>query len=448
MWTRVRSLIATTDHTSGVLLLNRQFRRIDVRGEFDYDLGRAGQGNSLSLTGEFPAGLTTRWGAGINTTPGGGSPRYQFSYETSRASVGVRAQSTYQARSGLALSVSLTLGMSREPRSGAWSAYGHGVAGGGAASAEVFLDSNGNGVRDVGELPVQGAAMMVNNVNSAESTSADGVAFLTNVPGEQHVSLGVLPGSLEDPQWVLEDSSVQWVPRPGRTANVEFPVMVAGELSGSVFHGPESGGGALGGADLELVEVSSGIVIRRTRSDFDGFYDFTELRPGDYSVRLRPETLARWKLSAPAERQVRIAPGGCELDGLNFAVQPVGAPLPVPTEQFALESLPTPSTEPMAPITGAATQLASALTEVALCAPRVSPRPTVLSPMSPAASRAVGTTHDFLVRPPRLLRASVPVVPGWGIDSDTLLHIKPGKRPDPLAPLRVFFSKLFEWLSP
>ena len=107
-----------------MLLLNRQFRRLAVRGELDYDAGSAGQGSAVSLTAEMPRGTNVIWSAGINTVPGGNALRYQLGYETSGRTLGARVLSGYQPGVGPSLSVSLSLGMSREPL---WP-FGHGLS--------------------------------------------------------------------------------------------------------------------------------------------------------------------------------------------------------------------------------------------------------------------------------------------------------------------------------
>ena len=63
---------------------------------------------------------------------------------------------------------------------------------------------------------------------------------------------------------------------------VELPLVSAGEIEGTLIR---SGGGAIAGVGLELVD-GKGRVVRETQTEFDGFFLFDGVPYGNYSLRI------------------------------------------------------------------------------------------------------------------------------------------------------------------
>ncbi len=83
------------------------------------------------------------------------------------------------------------------------------------------------------------------------------------------------------------------LPRPGKLAMVDFPVQIAGEVSGTIYLLRAGTRREAGGVELELLD-GRGEVVARTRSAADGFYDLDRLAARTFiPCVVAPEQAAR-----------------------------------------------------------------------------------------------------------------------------------------------------------
>jgi len=210
--------------------------------------------------------------------------------------------------------------LARDPRSGKWHTQARSLAGLGAASPLVYLDANGNGIRDADEKPLEGAGFQANRASTEKKSSASGTALLTGLPTYQEVDVGIAVATLEDPLAVPERPGVRFVPRPGHVTPVDFPVLISGEVTGTVRL--ERGGEKheASGVVVQLVDLQ-GTVAKEVRTAYDGFYDITLIVPGQYDIRVSPRQAERLKLKPPAPRRITIEASGTILDGIDLLVE-------------------------------------------------------------------------------------------------------------------------------
>ena len=131
------------------------------------------------------------------------------------------------------------MGIAYDSSSRKFRAQAASVASGGGVSARAFVDENGNGRFDPGELPIEGARFDINASPAPVRADARGSAFIVNVPGHQWTDVSIEPSSLEDPSWRPSAPGIRVASRPGKTARVDLPVQVMGEITGTVWSGEE-----------------------------------------------------------------------------------------------------------------------------------------------------------------------------------------------------------------
>jgi hypothetical protein len=227
----------------------------------------------------------------------------------------------YARPGGLTAALTLNVSLARDPRSGRWHTRARSLAGLGAVSPSVYLDENGNGTLDPEEKFMEGVGFFANRASTEARTSPAGAALVTGLPPYQDTDVGISVSTLEDPLAVPERPGVRFVPRPGHVTVVDFPVLLSGEVTGTIRRriGDEKREAA--GVEVELVDAA-GNVVKQVRSSYDGFYDFTQIVPGEYRVRISGAQAARLKVAVRAEKSIRIAANGTILDGVDLLLEP------------------------------------------------------------------------------------------------------------------------------
>ena len=303
---------------TGDLLVSKFVRSWGLRGEMLYSLQPREEVTNVVVTAEriLPAYFLQ---AGINRAVQARQTHLLASVTRSEGPFGFGVNLDYAHPGGLTAALTLNVSLARDPRSGRWQTQARSLAGRGAVAPLVFQDANGNGIRDSGEAPMEGVGFYANRASSEIRTSAAGTALVTGLPPYQDVDVAIAGATLEDPLAIPLTPGVRVVPRPGHVALLDFPVLISGEITGTVRRrvGDETHEAA--GVELQLVDAT-GRVVLRARSAYDGFYDLTRIVPGEYDLRVSPEQAARLQWKAPEARRVRIAPTGTILDGLDLLI--------------------------------------------------------------------------------------------------------------------------------
>ncbi len=187
----------------------------------------------------------------------------------------------------------------KAPGSRGWFTAPYPLRGKGIAAARVYLDENGNGRRDDDEEPLENVRFSIGSGGrlSHEVTAADGSALISQLRQWQPVDISIAEQSLDDPAWIPASEGVSIVPRPGHIEELELAAIVTGEIDGTVRLGREGGEQPAAAVELELVDAA-GTVVMREKSAFDGFYLFSKVPFGQYTVRVAASQLRRLGVSA------------------------------------------------------------------------------------------------------------------------------------------------------
>lgn len=322
--------------TTGDLLASKFFRTFSLRGQANYQMDGTRHLNALSAFAETPAFEPFNLRAGLTRSIVSGDTLVQLGAQKTQGAYALGVDLSYSTRSRLSLDLTLRVGLGREPRSGQIHAQAQGIASHGAVSARTFLDANGNGVKDPGEKPFQGVGFMANGASQPGTTNSEGVAFLTNLSGDVDANLSVSSSTLEDPLMRSGIPGVRITPRPGHVVEVDIPLVLFGEITGTAFLKRDGASLELPGLLLELVDAE-GKTAKRARTAFDGFYTLSDLPPGTYQLRVSQTELHRLGLSEPKSRTVIVTSEGTVIDGLDWVLTPDLALPPVPREDVRKE---------------------------------------------------------------------------------------------------------------
>lgn len=157
----------------------------------------------------------------------------------------------------------------------------------------VFVDQNANGEFDDNETVMPDIVVTGTRRRAEAVTDADGVAWVPNLmPGPQTI-VTIDQRTLPDLTYRPAKAHLVVQTRPGVLPVINYPILVLGEVDGFVVEDdtvdPLDFAG-VGGVKILLLDAE-GTVIEQTRSEFDGYYYFSDLELGDYQVVLAGQHL-------------------------------------------------------------------------------------------------------------------------------------------------------------
>jgi formylmethanofuran dehydrogenase subunit D len=213
--------------------------------------------------------------------------------------------------------LNLAFAFGREPRKGEWFMQGGSMSREGGYSARAFIDKNLNGVLDKDEEILKNVGYKVEKAKAQNHNSKEkDVVFGTRMPAYRYSNLVIDDSTLDNALWVPKHKGYSLLSRPGTVVEVDFPILTTSEIDGNVVLIQDNQETPLSGIDIELID-KGGKVVKKLKSEFDGFYVFNQVLPGKYKIRVKPSTLDKLKLVAK-EYEVEVTDDSDIYSGNNF----------------------------------------------------------------------------------------------------------------------------------
>lgn len=310
-----------TDKVDGTVQMSYRIAGLGISGLGQYRLVPGMRATSASLIIDKLAKDNSRFNLGALHSFETGATTLTGGVDWRLGSFAMGLSGTYSNSRNFGVGLVLFHSLGRDPRSDAIHGDWQPQARSGSLAARVFLDANDNGRFDPTEALVANAGFQVNGAVSPKSrTDAKGEAWLSQLAPRQYSEVVLDTGSLEDPSWQPVVTGVRFLPRPGKAARFDFPIVSVGDAEGTVRFTSDAGLRGIGNAEIELVDAN-GAVAGKTRSASDGYFIFEKVKPGHYSVRIAAEQLSRLGITSNGEVAFDMTSEKGFVGGLDLLVQ-------------------------------------------------------------------------------------------------------------------------------
>lgn len=187
-------------------------------------------------------------------------------------------------------------------------------------AGQVFLDSNGNGRRDIGEELLPDVRVRVGNFTAV--TDSQGRYQVWDLLPYEPTLVVVDSLTLASPLWIPSYSAISVEPGPNQFRSLDLPVVPAGVIEGRVLRSTPTGPAGVPGATLLVTNRRTG--ARTTVVTFrDGGYYLMGVKPGEYEITMADATARRLGQSAdPVRFTLHPSRDGESLAGLDLTLHP------------------------------------------------------------------------------------------------------------------------------
>ncbi len=185
----------------------------------------------------------------------------------------------------------------------------------GAITLLPFLDVDGNGKRDKGEPRANGLQFRINGGTIIRNDKDTTIRILDLTPYTSYL-LELDKNSFDNISWQMHNLTMKVMIDPNQFKNIEVPISVMGEATGTVYNGEKGQGRILVG-----FYGMDGNRAARVLTESDGYYSYLGLKPGKYIVRVDAEQLKKLNMvSEPELIPVTISHSfdGDIVEGLDF----------------------------------------------------------------------------------------------------------------------------------
>lgn len=189
-----------------------------------------------------------------------------------------------------------------------------------ALRVALFVDVNGNGVKDDNEPFVKKPEMKL-SIATVKSEMSNGILF-TNILPNKPFSLSIPQQKLGDISWQIDDCRMNLMLYPHQCRTIYVPVKVLTEIAGQVNMTNRRNNTGMKNVKVVITNKETGNQIILT-TDESGGYIYMGLTCGSYTIDLHPDILQQLKLKKTDPDKVYnldIEPSieGKQLDGFDF----------------------------------------------------------------------------------------------------------------------------------
>lgn len=226
---------------------------------------------------------------------------------------------SYDSKGDLQATLNTRFGLAPDP-AGTYKIYNQGISHNGGASIFVFFDENGDGIFNEGEEPIESAIVSAPQNGGRQLTDKNGRAYFANMQPNRITDIELDTSSLKDPFWIPAYAGASVIPREGRVVEMVFPVVLSGEIDGTINASTAQGGTRpVRGMGLRLY-TRGGQEVLHTKTGPDGFYLFSQVPPGDYLLILDEKDAKNMKLRRPLPQPITIGYDGTILYGNDLVL--------------------------------------------------------------------------------------------------------------------------------
>jgi len=195
-----------------------------------------------------------------------------------------------------------------------------------------FLDINGNDKKDSGEPRVPEINFRIINGGRIEYSKSDSTIIVSELEPYTSYFIEFTTASFENVAWQIKKPTVSVSCNPNQIKLIEIPIMVAGEISGTVYFTDKNEKKGLGRI-IVLFYDSQTELVGRVITETDGYYDFIGLKPGTYKARIDSSQLKMIQMeSTPLEISFDIKPlqEGDVISGQDFILKSIRSETKLP----------------------------------------------------------------------------------------------------------------------
>jgi len=316
----INTLTDTDDTINDTMQLSSRKLGINTRGILNYVIKPESELASIAATFDGFKLWDYFVTVGVTRTFQSGTDTLSYSMRKSHDKYTLGASATYSTGGVVSANLTLSAGIGREPQSGKWQTEYRPYASNGSVSAQVYLDENANGIKDPDEKGLKDISLRINGSTIPQKTDDQGIAFITGIETYREMDLDISVQSLEDPLWNPTVKGKRLLLYPGHTTTVDFPIVITGEIDGTVFADLNNREQAVSGVIVELLNLD-GKVIQQTKSEYDGFYLFSKIPLDTYTVRVSPDQIEKLSLAPMEPEAVKLDRDNQIINGIDIKLK-------------------------------------------------------------------------------------------------------------------------------
>lgn len=180
----------------------------------------------------------------------------------------------------------------------------------GAVLANVYLDKNVNGVFDGDDKRLPDVTIEAVQAYKKGVSDDKGIALISGLPDNKITDIKVVRSTLPDPYMINYKKEFAVRARAGFIEVINIPVVQTSEIDGTIFLNNAIGNEVqFAYAPIHLLDMQDNI-IQTVTSEFDGYYLFMDVLPGEYQVVIDRDFIEQRNIQSSSTIRLAVSAEG------------------------------------------------------------------------------------------------------------------------------------------
>ena len=268
----------------------------DASAEYAYSIN-----DSLNMTSQAtytPSTRLTALSLGLNWLTNKATISPVFNWDTNQ---------------NLAMNVNVHFGLGVDPYSHDYQMYNKYMSAVGGVAARIFFDKNGDGFYNGNDELMPDVVLKALQVHRSAISNDRGIAFIPDLEQNSFIDIAVDQNSFPDSYNISLFKGISVLPRPGVVSQVDFPVVVSGEMDGQMDLVDDTGIRQPARNMQISLTAPDGRIEKTVAAAYDGYWSISSIRPGVYYLSVDAEKSKQPAYMVP--EKIVIEPTGTTLYG-------------------------------------------------------------------------------------------------------------------------------------
>jgi hypothetical protein len=227
----------------------------------------------------------------------------------------------YDSRDDWSMNLNVRFGLGYDAQTDTVFSSGRTLGRAGAVIVRMFEDENLDQQYTEGEAVLDNVSIKGVQSFREETTSEDGIAVLKSLSTARATDIVVDESTFSEPSMMVSGKGFSVAARRGLIQQFDIPVVKGGELDGVIYVRDDEGVEQVAPyVRLSLVNTQ-GDLISSTRSEYDGYYLFNKILPGNYQIQVDTSTGRQRGTTPERLKQVKISNRGDLITDIDFVLR-------------------------------------------------------------------------------------------------------------------------------
>ena len=313
--------ISSTEALYGSLGYRNRFGKLFTRLSMDYQVDPVSEIRSVGTSLNYPISNEVTSELRYTYDVINDNDRYDLRLNWLGEKLSISGIANYSDSDDWSVNLVARFGLGYDRDTDTFFTSGRSLAQSGAVVVRMFEDDNLDNTYNEGERLLENVTVKAEQAFREETTDEEGLAVLKSLPVGRSTDIVIDESTLKEPGMIVSSEGFAVASRRGIVQQFDIPVVRSGELEGTLYWRNQSGDEQTASYVRMNLVNKEGEIVSTTRTEFDGYYLFNRVMPGNYYIEVDTSSGRQRGLTPERLKEVKISNRGDLITGIDVVLR-------------------------------------------------------------------------------------------------------------------------------